>query len=78
MHWAAADQSIRVNLDQVAQLVCLGSVVAFLNSELTTGQQTSSALSVSQLCKAVATASTTKAAQVARQIAESQKVSTIT
>lgn len=78
MQWASTDRSIQVNLNQVAQLACLGNVAAFLNSELAMGQATGSALSVSQLCKAVATANMTKAAEIAKQMAQSQKVQNLT
>lgn len=81
MQWAAADQNLCANVDQVAQSdpeSLPGLCGNLTNSGLTTGQQTSSVLSVDQLCKAVATTRTTKAAAVACQIAESQKVSTLT
>ena len=79
MQWAAADQSIQLSLNQTAQLVCLGAVAAFLNSELVAGKAASgSPLSVGQLSAAMAAANTTKAAEIAKQMAQSQKVCTIT
>lgn len=78
MQWVAADQSIQLSLNQAAQLVCLGAVAAFLNSALVAGNAASgSPLSVAQLSTAMAAANTTKAAEIAKQMAQSQKVCTI-
>lgn len=78
MQWVAADQSIQLSMNQTVQLVCLGAVAAFLNSELVAGKATSgSPLSVGQLSTAMAAANTTKAAEIAKQMAQSQKVCTI-
>ena len=70
------DNSLHVDLHKTLQIVCQGNVAAFQNSELSSGDSTQS---VAALLAAVATASSTKAAEVEKLMAESQKVmSTLT
>jgi hypothetical protein len=71
MQYNAADSSLHVDIQQTLQLVCSDSVVAFQDSQLSSGDSTQS---VSALRAAVATASRAKAAEVERLMAESQKV----
>lgn len=71
MQYNAADSSLQVDLQQTLQLMCSDSVVAFQDSQLSSGDSTQS---VSALRAAVATASRAKAAEVERLMAESQKV----
>ncbi|DBB00331.1 TPA: Sperm-associated antigen 17 [Trebouxia sp. C0004] len=70
MQYHAADSSLHVDVQQTLQLVCSDSVVAFQDSQLSSGDSTQS---VSMLRAAVATASHAKAAEVERLMAESQK-----
>ncbi len=71
MQYKSADSSLHVDVQQTLQLVCSGSIAAFQNSQLSSGDSTPS---VSKLLAAVATASTGKAAEVEKLLAESQKV----
>ncbi len=71
MQYNAADSSLHVDVQQTLQLVCSDSMVAFQDSQLSSGDSTQS---VSALRAAVATASRAKAAEVERLMAESQKV----
>ena len=71
MQQSSGDNSLHVNLHQKFQLLRQGNVAAFQNSELCRGD---SAQSVASLLAAVATASSTKTAEIERLMAESQKV----
>ncbi len=71
MQYNAADSSLHVDMQQTLQMVCSDSVVAFHDSQLSSGDSTQS---VSALRAAVATASSAKAAEVEQLMAESQKV----
>ena len=68
---SANNNSVTVDLHKTFQLVCQGMVVAFQNSELSSSDPNQS---ITALLAAVATASSTKAAEVERLVAESQKV----
>ena len=71
MKQSANTNSVTVDLHKTFQLVCQGTVAAFQNSELSSSDPTQS---ITALLAAVATASSTKAAEVKRLVAESQKV----
>lgn len=68
---SASDNGVTVDLHKTFQLVCQARVAAFQNSELSSSEPTQS---IAALSAAVATASLTKAAEIERLVAESQKV----
>lgn len=74
VHWTAADCSIQVSMQGAAQLVCLGQLAAFANSEFTTQAGSAGALSASQLCAKIGNAAAAKAAEVAKLVAAAQQV----
>lgn len=68
---SSSDRSLHVDLHKTLKVVSQGSVVAFQNSELSSGSSTQPATA---LLAAVATASSKKAAEVEKLVAASQKV----
>ena len=71
MEQRSQGRSLHVDLHDTLSLLCQGTVAAFQSTQLSSGN---SAQSTAALLAAVATASSTKAAEVQRLMAESQKV----
>ena len=68
---SSSDNSLYVDLHKTLHIVCRGSIVAFQNSELSSGNSTQS---IAALLAAVATASSRKAAETQKVMAALQKV----
>lgn len=68
---SSSDQTLCVDLHTTLHIVCRGSIAAFQNSELSTGD---SAQSIAALLAAVATVSSAKAVEIQKLVAASQKV----
>ena len=68
---SSSDNSLHVKLHKTLQIACQGSIAAFQSSELSSGD---SAQPNAALLAAVATASSTKAAEIQKLVAALQKV----
>ena len=68
---SSSDKTLFVDLHTKLHIVCRGSIAAFQNSELSTGDSTQS---IAALLAAVATVSSAKAVEIQKLVAASQKV----